>query len=263
MIDHASTKARARDLIGTVLAADCACGPGDLRSGSTTIAVARLVSGRRRYPLLDHSLLIVTTGHGVALAANAERLGWLRERLAHRERDEIFAATTIAELSVLVARDEQVIIGPTVAYACSRDTFRPSAVPSDAEFAIVEGDGIAELYAYRGFNHALAYQVRGDGERRDRSAAVARRDGELIGVAACSDDAEALWQIGVDVVPAARGTGLGRALVGMLTERIMAEGAIPFYTAATSNIASRSLALGLGYWPAWTALRAAPSPASE
>jgi GNAT superfamily N-acetyltransferase len=259
MPDHAQDKRHARNLITSVLAADCACAPGDLLTSGTTFSLAREISGRRRYPLLDPSLLIVTTGHGVAIAANEERLEWLRTRLADRERDEIFAATTIVELAELVAPDGQVLIGPTISYACSCDTFWPAAAPADVEIGIVEHDAIPALYAHPGFDHALAYRTRVD--RQDRIAAVARRAGEIVGIAACSDDAEALWQIGVDVVPTAQGSGIGRALVSGLTARILAEGRVPFYTAAASNIASCSLALGLGYWPAWTALRSAASSA--
>lgn len=258
MTDHAADRHRARELIASVIAADCACAPSALLFDGTTISVARVLPGRRRYPLRDPSLLIVTTGRGVAIAVSDQRLEWLRCRLAGQERDEIFAATTIVELAQLVAPDNEVIIGPTVAYACSRDTFRLAPVPPGVAVEIVEQDAIPPLYRHPGFGHALSYRL--DGVRSDRIAAVARRDGVVIGIAACSDDAEALWQIGVDVVPAARGAGIGRALVSGLTARLLDAGTVPFYTAAASNIASRSLALGLGYWPAWTALRSAPEP---
>ena len=38
------------------------------------------------------------------------------------------------------------------------------------------------------------------------------------------------------------------------TQMIFDAGGVPYYTAAASNIASRSTALGLGFWPAWTDL---------
>lgn len=256
MTDHAADRRSARDLIATVLAADCACEPDALVSGGTTFSVAREMPRRRRYPLRDPSLLIVTIGRGVAISANEGRLVWLRDRLADRERDDIFAATSIVELASLVAPDGEIIIGPTVAYAGSRDTFRPVPIPLGIEIEMVDRDAIPALLVHPGFDHALTYRL--DSDRRDRIATVAHRDGEVIGIAACSDDADALWQIGVDVVPAAQGAGIGRALVSGLTARILEEGRVPFYTAAASNIASRGLALGLGYWPAWTALRSAP-----
>lgn len=261
MTNPAADRRRARDLIAGVLAADCACAPDALLTDGTTISVARALPGRRRYPLRDPSLLVVTIGRGVAIAANTGRLPSLRDLLAGRERDEIFAATTIVELAELVASDNEILIGPTLAYAASRDTFRPAPVPSGVDIEMVDRDAIPALYPHRGFDHALAYRLDGvPGDRRDQIAAVARRAAEVIGIAACSDDADALWQIGVDVVTAAQGAGIGQALVSGLTVRLLDAGTVPFYTAAASNIASRSLALGLGYWPAWTALRSAPTP---
>lgn len=258
MTDHAADRRHARDLIATVLAADCACESDALLADGTTFAVARPMPGRRRYPFRDPSLLIVTIGRGVAIAANTGRLPLLRDLLAGRERDEIFAATAIAALAELVASDNEIIIGPTLAYAASRDTFRPAPVPPGVEVEMVDRDAIPALFAHRGFEHALSYRLDGvPSDRRDQIAAVARRDGEVIGIAAGSDDAGALWQIGVNVVPTAQGAGIGRALVSGLTARLLDAGTVPFYTAAASNIASRSLALGLGYWPAWTALRSA------
>ena len=83
-------------------------------------------------------------------------------------------------------------------------------------------------------------------------AAVACENARMIGVAAACEETAGLWQIGVDVIPEARGTGLGREVVARVTQAIFEAGGVPYYTAAPSNIASCSTALGLGFWPAWT-----------
>ena len=75
-------------------------------------------------------------------------------------------------------------------------------------------------------------------------------------MAGASADSDDLWQIGVEVVEAARGSGIGRALVGRLIEGILDRGRIPYYTTVVSNLRSRSVAISLGYWPAWTELYA-------
>ena len=85
-------------------------------------------------------------------------------------------------------------------------------------------------------------------------AAIAGDGARMIGVAAACEETAGLWQIGVDVIPDAQGSGIGRQLVGMITQEILDAGGVPYYTAAASNIASRSTALGLGFWPAWTDL---------
>jgi predicted GNAT family acetyltransferase len=83
-------------------------------------------------------------------------------------------------------------------------------------------------------------------------ATVARLGGAVVGIAGASADSDQLWQIGVDVRPGQRGRGIGTALVSQLTEAILAEGKVPYYSTLVSNLASTNLALSVGYWMAWT-----------
>lgn len=69
-----------------------------------------------------------------------------------------------------------------------------------------------------------------------------------------SADCDAMWQIGIAVVAPERGAGVGRALVGRLTELAFQRGRVPFYSADLGNIRSHALAASLGYWPAWVEL---------
>lgn len=94
-------------------------------------------------------------------------------------------------------------------------------------------------------------------------ATVASRAQQIIGIAAASADSDELWQIGVDVIESERRAGIGRALVSQVTSLVLDQGKIPYYSAAVSNIASRSLAIGLGYWPAWTEVFVRDAVANE
>lgn len=129
-----------------------------------------------------------------------------------------------------------------------------AAEPSGVSVSVVAGENVANLYRHAGFGHALAYSV--DHPRPDAVAAMAERKGEIVGIAGASADCESLWQVGVDVVPTARGIGVGRALVGRLTEAVFGAGRVPYYSAAVGNLRSIALATGLGYWPAWCELYA-------
>lgn len=179
-----------------------------------------------------------------------ERANWLRAAFAGQSRDAIFAAPAVVQLAAYVDRDRQDLDGPSLRHACSRDRFRPVPVPAGIEIAVVERDGMADLYRHSGFRNALSYQL--DHPRPDEVAAVASRGGRVIGVAAASSDSDELWQVGVDVVEDERRGGIGRAMVSRVTELVLERGKVPYYATAVSNIASRSLAIGLGYWPAWT-----------
>lgn len=88
----------------------------------------------------------------------------------------------------------------------------------------------------------------------------ASRDGVILGMAGASADSPLLWQIGVDVMPDARGQGLGAMLVGLLRNDILAAGRLPYYSTGISHIASQRVALRAGFLPAWFELAAAPCP---
>lgn len=75
------------------------------------MTVAKERPGRRRYPLPSKQLFMASMGRGVVVTCHPERIAWLRTTLAGRERDEIFGAPTIAELSRYVARDGQTLGG--------------------------------------------------------------------------------------------------------------------------------------------------------
>ncbi len=240
--------------IRAVLAANCACAERDFVGEGVVVTRAEERPGRLRFPFPTMPLLAVTMGAGVVVSCHPERAAWLRANLGQHRRDAVFAAATIGQLARYIEPDGQYLAGPDLKYACSSGEFRPAAVPRGSEVTLVEGDAIAGLYRYRGFETALSYWP--GGARPDVLATVATRGGEVVGIAGASADGETLWQIGVEVVAAARGGGIGRALVGRLTEGILGRGRIPYYSTAVSNIRSRAVALSLGYWPAWTELYA-------
>ncbi len=117
----------------------------------------------------------------------------------------------------------------------------------------VEGSAVADLYQYEGFSEALHYRT--DHPRPDVAAAIATGgNGDIVGIAGVKADSETMWQIGVDVVASARGNGIGRALVGHATRLILDRGKVPYYSTAASHIRSRTVAVSVGYWPAWIEL---------
>ena len=253
-----SDRASTLRAIRSVLAADCACTEEDLTRDGLVITEAAERPGRRRYPLLAKPLLIVTKGTGVVVSCHASRMAALRTILDGCPRDVVFGAAILGRLSDLVQPDRQYLRGPVLKLACSPDRFRPAPIPPRVRIDVIEDAAIAELFRYPGFTHALSY--RPDDPRPDILAAVARRDGTILGIAAAAEDADELWTIGVDVVEAARGAGIGRAIVGRVTEIALDRGKIPYYSVAVSNVRSHALAIGLGYWPAWTEVHARDTP---
>jgi hypothetical protein len=188
--------------IRTILATDCACTEQDFLADGVVVTHAKELAGRRRFPFPARPLLAFTMGAGVVLSAHPERATWLQTNLGHLHRDTIFSAPTIALLAQHVARDQQDLAGPDLKYACSKADFQPAVVPDHVAISLVEGDDVNDLYQYRDFEEALHYRT--DHPRPDMAAAVASRAGKIVGIAGAKADCELMWQIGVDVVAAAR-----------------------------------------------------------
>jgi GNAT superfamily N-acetyltransferase len=244
----------ARAAIAATLAAQCACNEADFAASGVVVTEASERAGRLRFPVPTKPLLVATLGAGVVISCHPSRVAWARNHLAGLDRDALFGAALIARLARYVGRDGQELVGPILRYACSRDSLRIAPVPDGVAVTLVNRSELPALYRYTGFAHALSY--RRDHPRPDMVAAVARRGAAVVGIAAASADSDLLWQIGVEVVAAERGRGIGRAIVGRLTEAVLDRGRVPYYSTTVANLRSRALALGSGYWPAWTDLYA-------
>lgn len=253
-MEHAviQNRAAARRIVRAVLARDMACAEQALRDEGVTITTATEQPGQRRFPRRGKALTVVTLGAGIVACGAPERIEWLRANLEHLDRDEIFSAATICRLAHFVEPDKQTLGGPDLKYVCSAADLRSGSVPDGIDIATLEEKAIPDLYRFPGFRNALAY--RRETSRPDVLATVATRGGDVVGIAGASADCDEMWQIGVDVVAGERGRGIGRALVGQLTHEVLGRGRLPYYSTHVANLRSRTLAVSLGYWPAWVEL---------
>lgn len=232
------------------LAATYACDEQAFVADDVRIVTADELPDRLRFPLPSIPLMVGSMGRGVVVSCARERLSWMQAVVGRQDRDTIFSAPLLGELARLVARDGQELVGPVLKFSCSRAELRPAPTPAGLTLTLVEGAAIAALYRHDGFGNALSY--RRDATRPDALATVMRQGDEVVGIAAASADHATLWQIGVEVAPAFRGRGIGRALVGRLTAAILGAAKVPYYSTRLANFASQAVALSLGYWPAWT-----------
>ena len=90
--------------------------------------------------------------------------------------------------------------------------------------------------------------------QNDRLAVGAYDRGRLIGLAGCSADCAAMWQIGVDVLPEYRRQGIAAALTSQLAVECLEREIVPFYSSAWSNLKSVRNALRSGFQPGWIQL---------
>ena len=92
----------------------------------------------------------------------------------------------------------------------------------------------------------------------DMLGVAAMKNGQILGMAGASADSPHLWQIGVNVMPEARGQGVAARLVSLLRNDVLAAGRLPFYGTSVSHLASQRVALKAGFLPSWFELVAAP-----
>ena len=121
------------------------------------------------------------------------------------------------------------------------------------EFEILEGEAIQKLYADHRFHMAMGYSQ--ETARRDMLAVVAYEKGEILGVAAASNDTDHIWQIGIDVVPESQKHHVATDLVKIISNEVLKRKRIPYYGTAWSNIASKRVAINAGYKPVWVEMK--------
>ncbi len=92
----------------------------------------------------------------------------------------------------------------------------------------------------------------------DMVGVAALRDGQILGMAGASADSPHLWQIGINVLPEARGQGVAAMLVALIRNDVLAAGRLPYYGTSISHLASQRVALRAGFLPGWFELVAAP-----
>jgi FR47-like protein len=240
--------------IKRVLAADYACDEAAFTTDAISVVPFERRAGRRMYPVASKPLVIGSTGTGAVVSCDPRRVDWMRSLVAGIERDDLFEPATIAKINERVTAEGQRLVGPHLRYACSRDRFR-SVPQGELHVDLIAGVEVIELAeSTPSFPHALSSNH--DLPIPDLIAVVAREGNQIVGVAAAAAEADSLWQIGVDVLPETRQNGVGRKIVSLLTKAILERDAVPFYSTSPSNIASRSIAVGLGFWPAWTEIYA-------
>lgn len=125
--------------------------------------------------------------------------------------------------------------------------------------------GEYEIVSYRGreidqfrddprFDEAFAFCE----DAPDEIGIAACRDGQILGMAGASSDSPYLWQIGINVMPEARGKNIGSMLVALVKNEVLDMGKLPYYGTAMSHIASQKVAIKAGFLPAWSELVTSP-----
>lgn len=228
-------KAKMLEIARKQLAIDMNCNAEDFIKDGIIFCEAKLNEGRRRFDRQAPFLEIATMGKSIVVSADSHILTKVKPLLENRTRENIFAAPFI--------------FGHSLYYIPDCNKIKKLPLPDGFEFYVKEGKEIHDLYKVSGFENAIQYDI--NHPRPDAIVIYSMHDNNIVAMAGASADSELMWQIGIDVLPEFRNKGLATSLVSNLALMIMERGIIPYYGAASSNIASQSVAYRSGFIPTW------------
>jgi GNAT superfamily N-acetyltransferase len=222
-------------IVRAQLATDLNCSADDFSRDGFVFCEARENPGRRPFPRGERHFEMYTMGDAVIVSATTDILTFLREQLDGKNREEAF--------------DMPFVYGQGICHLPDLERLMTIPAPDGIEIVTVAQPDIPSLYVHKGFSYAIWYEAH---NRPETLVTVAYADGVVAGMAGASDDCDMMWQIGINVLPEYRSRGIAAALTNRLAIEILEHGKIPYYGAASSNIASQCTAHRAGFRPAWS-----------
>lgn len=241
-----------RDILRIALAqsaVDLNCTPEDLAGSGNRVVLSRADPRARKYLELPFSCDLTSYGGNVVASVAPELAEPVGRYINQYPAERCFETPNLHALSE--------ILEPRGLRVCfMAEYFLPDVEalrPLDCPYALrlLGPQDFGGLYRPE-WSNALCEKRK----HLDILGMGAYESGALIGFAACSADCDAMWQIGVDVLPAYRRRGVASALTSRLALEILERGKAPFYCAAWSNVPSVRNAIRSGFRPAWVELTA-------
>lgn len=228
------TKSEMMNIVYNQLAVDYNCKPDDFTKDGVIFTIAEKQNGRREMPFITPRLEIITMGRSTIVNVSKNIMPYVKRMFNGKSSYDILTSKIVYGVNPYYLPDvENIKIIENKLY----------------EFKLIESD-IQSLYKYEQFHNALQYDD--ESKRPEALAAVAYDGSKITGIACASSDSNTMWQIGVDVLPEYRGTGIAVKLVNMLTVETLNRGVVPYYTTDCSNVNSQKVAIKSGYVPAWS-----------
>lgn len=232
-------------------AEDIGCEAEDFTKKENVITRFKLGKKARKYykePIIG---TFVSYGSNVVAAVQDDVRDLAEEYLERYEYYHIFETPNMTWLNEKLAEKGYGVCFMAEYYLPDID--RLSIQPTDYEQRILEQKDFTDLYLPE-WSNALC-----EARKELDVLGVGAYEGErLIGFAACSADADEMWQIGVDVLPDYRRNGIASALTSRLAKEILDRGKVPFYCTAWSNIRSVRNAIKCGIIPSWVEMTIKP-----
>ena len=228
-----------------LLSSELNCSPDDFDKHEIIITTPALNEGRRIYQKEPYFFHTATLGGNAVITADKQLHGFLREWSSNKTGHRLFEQPNLLPLEKELNR-----YGYTLSQ--SHHMFLPE-IRVQPEISLetkwFEGKEIHQFYGDERFPNAICDKF--IPERPDTIVVCAYINGEIAGMAGCSEDTKGWQQIGIDVMLQHRSNGIGAYLVTLLKNEIERRGDIPFYGTSLSNLHSWNIAIKCGFRPAW------------
>lgn len=237
------------------LAIDANCEKGDFDKRNNLVRLLNHHCKKRRNIPDDLLLFMACFGKGTVAAVDQKLEAFMTKYLEGMEGFRCFdmplhiLENELAKYGGIISEIEEFYL---------LDSHEICQVTSSFDIEILEGAAIKKLYGDHRFHMAMGYSQ--DSDRKEMLAVAAYKNGEILGVAAASNDTDHIWQIGVDVVPEKRRQHVATGMVKIISTEVLKRNKIPCYGTAWSNIASKRVAINAGYQPVWVEMKARKNP---
>lgn len=238
------TNARIWEIALRQSAVDAGCRAEDFLGKENVIVTSRKNPEARKYLELPFSCQFITYGNNIVASAAEEFREIALAYLARTSVEHCFETPDLYALNDALARE-----GLRVRYMAEYflpDVERLRVLECPYPVKLLGPENFGPLYVPT-WSNALCEKRR----ELDVLGAGAYDGERLVGLAGCSADCEAMWQIGIDVLPEYRGRGIASALISRLALEVLKRDKVPFYCAAWCNIKSVRNAVRSGFRPAW------------
>jgi GNAT superfamily N-acetyltransferase len=254
-----------RETVVAMLCVELSCEESDLTDGQVHISVRKPDAhddpAHRLFDPHPGKIGIASLGRGGIVCVGEQHLEWANEIFAPQPKtmhDELFMPDRMGRMADLLRPEGLLLYGPFPRFAVSHSTLTHVEAPGEYSVRVVGQEG-ADAIGQRARWHNAIYKVPTETARPTMIAAIAEREGEVVGVCGASADSPFMWQLGIDVTPEHQGRGIAPALVSAVAEAVLEEGKLPYYGTSASNIPSMRTALAVGFKPTWVEVLSRPS----
>lgn len=226
--------------------------PGDFEKSEHVFVDFNLSPNACKYLKLPINANLISYGNNIVAGTSAENCEIIKEYVGKFEWYHCFEAPNMHWFS------ERILpLGQKICFMAEYflpDVNKLKRLECGYELRVLGKEDFASLYLPE-WSNALCEKRK----ELDCLGVGAYDNGKLVGFAACSADAQNMWQIGVDVLPEYRRQGIAASITSNLAVEILERGKVPFYCCAWSNIRSARNAIKAGFVPSWVEMTIKPA----